>query len=204
MAITRLNNNSITSITALPSGVATGSFFKLHQIIASAGDSTVIFDNTYINTDYDVYRFYLKNVLPGTDSVSLRAVFSFDNGSSWYTTSNYTKTLYESHEGTASDITNSRHSTGSGSMQLTGSAATQGSADGEGSEGYIDFFNGTTQYKKLHCFLTYHFNGGQTATSQGVHELKSDRTTRVNAIKFYYSSGNFSSAVFTLYGVKNA
>ena len=43
MAITRLNNNSITSITALPSGIATG---KVLQVVMGAEDTSTILNTT--------------------------------------------------------------------------------------------------------------------------------------------------------------
>ena len=51
MPITRLNNNSITSVTALPSGIATG---KVLQVVMGAEDtSTVINSTNYSTLNFD-------------------------------------------------------------------------------------------------------------------------------------------------------
>ena len=90
-------------------------------------------------------------------------------------------------------------------MRITGSASSQGNQADESTSGVIEFFNSVVDYKRLQTFLTYHFSSNaQTATAQTSHEHKANRTTRVNAIKFYQSSGNMESGIFTLYGVKNA
>ncbi len=198
---TKLDLTSNYAFTGTVTGANT--LVKLHSITASSGDADVVFDSTYLTSDYDVYRIYLKAVRPVTDQTRLLARFSFDNGSS-FISSGYTKVSFEGHEGTASDVINSRFSSSASSMNLNGSSSTQGNAIDEGTSGVIEFFNNTSDYKRLQTFLTWHFAGNQTATAQSSHELKSNRTSRANAIQFRQNNGNFESGTFTLYGVKDA
>ena len=195
MALSKIKSTSLESDAT--------NLVKLHQITVSSGDADVVFNSTYLTTDYDIYRIYLKNVRPVTDSSRLLAKFSYDNGSS-YESSNYTKVSFEAHQATASDVINSRYSAGAGSMNINGSSATQGNAVDESTSGVIEFFNSAVDYKRLQTFLTWHFFNGATATAQTSHEHKANRTTRVNAIKFYQNTGNMESGIFTLYGVKDA
>jgi len=206
MALSKIQAESMNladtyAFTGSVSGANT--LVKIHSITASAGDASVVFNNSYITSDYDVYRIYIKNVSPQSDATRFHAFFSFDNGSS-YVSSNYTKVSFEGHEGTASDVINSRYSSSDTKMILTGSSSTQGNQDDEGIDGVIEFFNTTEEYKKLQTHLTWAFAGNQTATAQSSHALKSNRTSRANAIKFEWGTGNFASGVFTLYGVKDA
>jgi len=208
MALSKIQAESMNladtyAFTGTVSGNSVGNLVKLHSITASSGDADVVFDSTYLTSAYDVYRIYLKAVRPVTDTTRLLARLSFDNGSSYISTG-HTKIALEAYDGTTDDNINSRFSNNASSMNINGSSSTQGNEIDEGTSGVIEFFNNTSDYKRLQTHVTFHFNGNQSAMSVATHTLKSNRTSRANAIKFFQNSGNFASGTFTLYGVKDA
>src|SRR6056300_1558793 len=78
-----INNASLSSITALPSGVA-GKKTLLSTQTASASASLSF--TSCIDSTYDAYCFKYVNVHPGTDNVTLQFQGSTDGGSNYNTT----------------------------------------------------------------------------------------------------------------------
>jgi len=75
MAITRLNNNSITSITALPSGVGgdVNDMKLLNTVTISSNLTSVTWGSSYITDTHKVYILYFKNImLNQNDNVGVR------------------------------------------------------------------------------------------------------------------------------------
>ena len=60
MAITRLNNNSITSVTALPSGIDVGSMIKISTTTISSQNTDIT-----LPTGYKFYKLFGSNVTLG-------------------------------------------------------------------------------------------------------------------------------------------
>ena len=59
MAILRANNNTLSSVTALP--FATGGLTLLNSTSISSGTSTVDFNSSLITATYKIYVFHLKH-----------------------------------------------------------------------------------------------------------------------------------------------
>ena len=83
MAIIRANNNTLSSVTALP--FATGGLVKLKTTDVTSAQATVTFDNTLITDTYDKYIMSYQGAKPVNDTVYLRSRYSTDNGSSFET-----------------------------------------------------------------------------------------------------------------------
>ena len=86
MAIITLNNNSLSSVTALPTGVG-GSLVKLSSSTFSSSTASVNYDNTLITSAYDIYAIHIVGVNgTGTSANVIRVRLSADNGSTMRTT----------------------------------------------------------------------------------------------------------------------
>jgi hypothetical protein len=179
-----------------------GTHEKLHSITASNGDSDWTFSSTYLTSTYNKYFFTFENILSTNDENYFIARLSFDNGSNYISSSNYQKASLEGHEGTASDVINSRYSTGASYMMLTGSSSTAGNQSDEACNAVAYFHNNTVDYKALSFMGNFRFNGNQHAVIYSSHALKTNRTDRCNNIKFYFNSGTIVSGKITLYGVR--
>jgi hypothetical protein len=194
MALSKIKSTSLETDAS--------NFVKLHEVTA-ANQATLEFDNTYITSDYDIFKIYIKNLQPVTDSVDLFMRVSSDNGSTYINAQEYRIASLEGHEGTASDVINSRYDNGSSKFKLTGLASNGGNGDLEKIFGEITFYNSSVQYKIIQTHFTYFFSSaGQMATAQSSQCLDSNRTTRMDAIQFFFSSGNINKGDFILYGVK--
>ena len=205
MALSKIQAESMNladtyAFTGTVSGA--GTYEKLHSITASTGDTNVIFTSTYLTSAYDKFFFTFENVIPNTGSVSLRAVLSFDNGSTYQTTQ-YDKVSFEGHEGTASDVINSRYTSNGGSMQITGSSSSQGTFADSALRAVAYFHNTDVDFKSLDVMGSYQYNGGNHAGVYSTHRHADNRTSRCNNIKFYWSSGTWLSGKIVLYGVKS-
>jgi len=71
MAILRANNNTLSSVTALPAAIPTGSMVKLYATVAS-GSGTVDFDLTSatVGTAYKTYMITVSDLLVASDSTN--------------------------------------------------------------------------------------------------------------------------------------
>ena len=86
MALIKLNNNSISAVTALPAGVG-GSLVLLNTNSSDTDVASFNFDSTYINSTYDTY--FIHGVIEAqTDNVHQNIRFSsggsFETGGSDY------------------------------------------------------------------------------------------------------------------------
>jgi hypothetical protein len=87
MALTKINNNTLSGITGLPAGVG-GSMVKLSEtIVAGSAASSIDFTSSIISSTYDTYYFTIM-MSPETDNATLYVRLSdggaFNSGSSDY------------------------------------------------------------------------------------------------------------------------
>jgi len=68
MAITRLNNNSITSVTALPSAVATGKVLQVQSTFVDTSSSISITNSTNGNRVFNAITPMTVNITPSSTS----------------------------------------------------------------------------------------------------------------------------------------
>ena len=190
MAILRANNNTLSSVTALP--FATGGLVKLFTASDVSSASEFTLDSTYINSTYDNYRMYLGHQTASDNVISL--VTFFVGGSE--VTANY---AYENAALTSS--TYAYDALGAAKMQL---GSTVGNATSETGTIVLDLtnVNSTDVATQIHGFFYYVNNNGNTIgrAFQGGQDVNS-YTSVVNGIKFYISSGNIIVKNFALYGI---
>jgi hypothetical protein len=202
MPLIKYNNQSLSSITALPSAIPTG---KLKLISSqTASNSASISFTSGLNSTYKVYKFVFVNIHPRTDGSQLSFNGSTDGGSN-YNVTKTTTTFYSQHSEAGTDPALS-YNTGtdlaqSTSFQVltngTGSDADQ-SCSGElllfnpSSTTYVKHFISRVNENQLSDYSTTVFCAGYGNT-----------TSAVNAIQFKMSSGNFDGTIY-LYAIDNS
>ena len=202
MALTKLNNQSISAITALPSAVPIGSQVLLSTATASASAS-LSFNSTYINSDYLVYKFEFINCHPATDNISFTFNFSIDNGSN-YNVVKTTTSFVSNH-----DENDSGNNFGYQDFDLAQSTDYQILARLVGTEADDNVSGSMTLFNPSSTTYVKHF----TSTTNNVLSISppsteemfisgyGNTTSAVNAIQFKMSSGNIDAGVIKLYGI---
>jgi hypothetical protein len=202
MPLIKYNNQSLSSITALPAAIPTG---KLKLISSqTASNSASISFTSGLNSTYKVYKFVFVNIHPANDNVDFQFNLSTDSGSNY----NVTKTTtifqaYQAESGTASGLAYE------GGRDLAQSTAFQaitvgiGNVADESCSATLTLFNpSSTTYVKH--FISNSNNYRADAESQTNFMAGYGNTTSaVNAVRFQMSSGNFDGTIY-LYAIDNS
>jgi hypothetical protein len=193
MAIIRANNNTLSSVTALP--FATGGFVKLLSLTGgTTSQSSYDVDSTYINSTYDNYKIiagythptdnkyaYIRFFVGGTIK---EADYSYENGAN--TSSTYS---YDAYDAT--------------SMSVGGAG---GNSTGAVLETHTLCFdltnvNSTTVATRIHGF---HYGGATNANTVGYcfncGQDTNSATDVVNGIRIYMGGDNIVMRHFAIYG----
>ena len=78
MAILRANNNTLSSVTALPTAISTGSLVKLSSSTASSS-SEIVFDNTVFTSTYKSYLIRINDFVLSTNTSFFSFLFNRDS-----------------------------------------------------------------------------------------------------------------------------
>jgi len=191
MAIITLNNNSLSSVTSLPTGVGNG-LVKIASQTVSSDVTNLVFDNTVI-TGYSSYLCRLENVSGVTNPATLRMQFSTDNGSTFLST---VDNFNEYHQ--IDGLNNGRNNYTSQSYVTL--SINQGNED-EGMNAVIELYNlnSSTLQKHGHYMLSYKHDNDYYQY-QGGFAVKT--TTAINALRFNFSAGDIDAGKFSIYGVR--
>ncbi len=160
-----------------------------------SNDATVDFAN--LNEASATYVFILINVKPVTDSVYFRALLSTDNGSSFITTANYSEigNAVTPGSGLLMAGDNKAH------MSLTDSSQTIGNNTNEGYYAEIKLLMPQDTGQRKVLLGHYHFRNTSAAPVAGTFHNDLIESSAVDAIQFYFSSGNLSSGKILLYKI---
>ena len=200
MAIKTANNQSMTAITALPSGVSAKSMILLATETASSS-ATISFTSN-IDDTYSEYIFKFIDIHPATDG----AVFSFqaDTGTNTSYNQTTTTTYFQANHNEGDTATNLGYET---SLDQAQGTAFQriidaiGNGNDECGAGTLHLFNpSSTTFVKHYMsncnsyvnspFTTNYYGGGYFNT-----------TSAIDAVQFKMSSGNIDAGTITLYGI---
>tara|TARA_R100001463_G_scaffold136521_1_gene202108 strand:- start:212 stop:838 length:627 start_codon:yes stop_codon:yes gene_type:complete len=208
MAIIKPNNNTISAITALPSGMTsapgltTGSLVFINTQTVSGDVSSVNFDNLMSST-YDNYVIFFHKV--GHDHAGnavMRSQLGYGSTPTYLTGNNYKFTyIYHQAQSDGTDTINGAGVGGSTSYFQYG--LTNRSSTSNGSI-FLTGMNNTGSWQK--GVRSDYFHHGQNANDfeHAYMSCVANDSNATTSIKFYFSSGNVSSGVFTLYGVKKS
>ena len=201
MAIKVANNNSLASITALPSGVSGGAMTLLETQTASSS-STISFTSN-IDDTYDEYVFRFYDIHPATNE----AFFTFQTDTGTNTNYNIacTSTAFDAYHYENDSSTALTYRTGNDQAQGTAfqKITSSGSSDNDHS------FSGTLQiFSPSSSTFVKHFI---CRSNTAVHDDSSgnshyagyfNTTTALTRFQFKMSSGNIDAGDICLYGIK--
>ena len=203
-----INNTSVSSVTALPSGADTGDLVLISSQTASASAS--IDFTSGLDSTYDSYVFKFINIHPATDDVYFQFNLSTDGGSNYNVTK--TTTSFEAYHNESDSATNLRYATANDLGQSTSDQRlidlipTGSGEDDMCASGYLQLFNPSSTTYVKHFIASVQANvAGSSNYSWISHTAGYGNTTSaVNAIIFRTSSGNIDAGTISLYGVKKS
>ena len=195
---TTLNIDS--GATIANSGTATGFGGLLFISGATASNSaTVAF--TGISSTYETYVLTFNNVVPASDSVSFNMRTSTDGGTSYESGAGNYRYVAERGSQGGTGVTGSASAT---EILLVAAGSGVGSATGEGFNGiaYLYHPSNTGLYTSISSHGHYQDGAADSMyyQSAGTRIAAAD----VDAIQFYFSSGNIESGEINLYGMVKA
>jgi hypothetical protein len=198
MPLIKYNNQSISSITSLPSSLPTGKL-KLISSQTASNSSSISFTSGLTST-YKIYKFVFVNIKCASES-AFQFNMSTDAGSNYNVTK--TSTYIRSYHNTADTSSGFDYDTNRDLAQSTG---------------FQDFAYGLlgSTYTVSGSLLlinpsstTYvkHFIG-ETTSADFVFNIKTggygNTTSAVNAIQFKFTTGNISDGKIYLYAIDNS
>ncbi len=200
MSINVCNNNSLSAITSIPTGISGGALNLISTQTASSS-STISFTSG-IDSTYKEYIFKFYNIHPQTDNKEFQFNLSADSGSNYNVTK--TTTTFNAHHNESDSATNLLYDTNADIAQGTGFQLLAGACGNDNDQ----CINGT-----LHLFdpsnttFVKHF----ISRIAGFHEDDyafdfftagyGNTTSAIDAVQFKFDSGNIDSGVIKLYGV---
>jgi hypothetical protein len=201
MPLIKYNNQSLSSLTALPSAIPTG---KLKLISSqTASNSASISFTSGLNSTYKVYKFVFSDIHARTDGNGLQFNMSTDSGSNYNVTK--TTTYFHSFHFENDSATSLTYNTSLDLAQSTGFqqiAVDIGSGADENASGSLTLFNpASTTYVK-------HFISTTNVCASGDYSLNcfvagyGNTTSAINAVRFSMSVGNFDGTIY-LYAIQN-
>jgi hypothetical protein len=202
MPLIKYNNQSLSSITALPSAIPTG---KLKLISSqTASNSASISFTTGLSSTYKVYKFVFVDINPTVDNAQFHFQCSTDGGSSYATT--LTSTFFYAYHFESDTPTALGYDA---TMDQAQGTAFQRLIDGIGSEadesgaGSMTLFNpASTTYVKHYISRCNSYVDG-TFTTDYYSAGYFNTTSAINAVQFKCSSGNFDGKIY-LYAIDNS
>ena len=200
MAVLFANNNSLSAITALPSGVSGGAMNLLETQTASSS-STISFTSN-IDSTYKEYIFKFYNIHPATNSTMF--TFQVDTG----TNTSYNQTITSTHftvgHNEAGNDTLFTYQTGMDQAQGTSFQKISnnvGNGNDECVSGTLHLFDpsSTTFVKHFIARLAEYHNEDYAFDDYTAGYITT--TTAITRVQFKFDSGNIDSGVIKLYGV---
>jgi len=201
MAIRTANNQSLTEITAFPSGVSGGSLVLLETQTASS-DSTITFDSN-IDDTYDEYIFKYINIHAQTDQANFTV--NFRDGSTSYDAVK-TTTTFEAYHNEGDTSAALGYHTGRDLAQSTAAqpiANAVGNANDDNANGTLHLFNpsSTTFIKHFITRTSMNYHTGQPMVIDWYAAGYCNVTAAIDGVQFAFSTGNIDAGTFKMYGV---
>ena len=199
MAIKVANNQSMTGITALPSGVSGGAWTLLSTTTASSSSTLSI--TSGLDDTYDVYCFRFYNIHPDSSGGKFSFNLSVDSGSNYNVAK--TSTVFRAYHQENDGSSGLGYQTGLDLAQGTGIqnlGEAIGTSNDDSLSGYLYLFNpSSTTYVKHFLAVVSHESGTYqwNAYSAGY----GNTTSAVDAVQFSMHSGNIDAGVIKLYGI---
>ena len=199
MSINVCNNNSMSAITSLPSGVGGGSLNLISTQTASSS-STIDFTSG-IDSTYKEYIFKWINIHPSADQVRFNV--NFRDGSTAYDATKTTTWFQAEHleDGSSSAL---EYQSGNDLAQSTGVqiiSGNVGNANDENISGILHLFDPSSTTFVKH-FISRNIGPTHNEACNDVFCAGYCNTTSaIDGVQFSFASGNIDSGIIKLYGV---
>jgi len=200
MSINVCNNNSMSAITSLPSGVGGGS---LNLISTQTASSSATIDFTSgIDSTYKEYIFKFYDIHPATNDQAF--AFQVDTGTNTSYNQTITSTFFNAQHDESDSNTYFMYRT---SGDLAQGTAFQRLTEGTGNDndqscsGTLHLFDpSNTTFAKHFIANTHNAHQGDYAMNNFIGGYV-NTTTALTRVRFKFESGNIDSGVIKLYGV---
>ena len=205
MSINVCNNNSMSAITSLPSGVGGGSLVLISTQTASSS-STISFTSG-LDSTYKEYIFKFINIHPATAETWFRFNLSIDGGSNYNVTK--TSSAFVAYHDEA-DSTYGKALTYHVHTDLAQSTSNQSLGYFTGTDNDASFCGTMHLFNPSNTTFVKHFmvrttNLNQDSGSSYAFEFNyagyGNTTSAIDAVIFQMDSGNIDSGTIKLYGV---
>ena len=207
MPLIKYNNQSLSSLTALPASIPTG---KLKLISSqTASNSASISFTSGLNSTYKVYKFVFVNIRPATENASFGFQGSTDGGSNYGVTITSTAFRAMQREDAGDTDQQLRYITAEDLAQSTSLQRIADEVNGDsdqGMSGSMQVFNpaSTTYVKHFLSNTNFAHLGVQPYTENHYVAGYMNTTTAINAIRFQFTSGNITAGKIYLYAIDNS
>jgi len=199
MALNFANNNSLSAITAKPSGLSGGSMNLISTQTASS--SANVSFTSGIDDTYDEYVFKFYNIHPQTDNAEFQ--FNFRDGGSAYDATKTTTFFYADHREDDAGASLA-YDTGRDLAQGTGVAKISRQVRNHNDSGLNGEFNlfspSSTTFVKHFIAKNNHVLEGDASINVFTAGY-ANVTAAIDGVQFSFSSGNIDSGVIKLYGI---
>ena len=200
MSINVCNNNSMSAITSLPSGVGGGSLNLISTQTASSS-STISFTSG-IDSTYDQYVFKFYDIHPATDNTYL--TFQADTGTNTNYNQTITSTFFKSLYNESDSTTALSYDTSSDLAQSTSFqhlSRNVGNDNDQSIAGTLQIFSpsSSTFVKNFLARTNVYTNDDYSIDSYIAGYFNT--TTALTRFQFKMESGNIDSGTIKLYGV---
>jgi len=199
MALNFANNNSLSAITAKPSGLAGGGLNLISTQTASS--SANLSFTSGIDSTYKEYVFKFINIHPATNGSHFTFQGSTDGGSNYGVT--ITSTAFSTEHNEADTSTDLSYQTAVDLAQSTNFqriTSSNSNNNDDNAVGFLHLFDPSNTTFVKHFII----NGNTVASAYTVGTFIAgyfNSTNDIDAIQFKMSSGNIDSGVIKLYGV---
>ncbi len=195
----------LTADQSEPSGLkwatsaAAGGAWDFISTATASASATISF--TGLNSTYFMYRIFIDNLAPASDSVRFYISTSSDNGSSYDAgSSDYAWGVLYLRSQTSPNLADDGDQTDSVIQMSDTDGAAWGNATNEVSFLEVSIFNPSqTQYTTMMIKGKYTADDGDIVQINGIGTRLS--AADVDAIQFAFSSGNIATGTFKLYGL---
>ena len=199
MALNFCNNNSLSAITTIPSGISGGG---LNLISTQTASSSATIDFTSgINSTYKEYIFKFYNIHPDSGATHFTFQASTDGGSSYGVT--LTSTFFQADHNEADTTANLTYEGGKDLAQSTSYQRVLSSIstnDDDSGSGTLHIFEPSSTTFVKHFIATGTLVANAYVNANYVAGYF-NTTSAIDAIQFKMNAGNIGSGVIKLYGV---
>ena len=207
MALTKISNQSLSSISSLPATLATGALTLISTTTISAGTSSVSFTSG-IDSTYDSYIFKFINIHPSRNDDDFAINFSTDGGSNYNvtkTTSLFRAYHFENDSAAVLQYQSAQDlSQSTAHQQLTDNL---GNGADESMSGTLQLFNpSSTTFVKHFISRTSGYYEGDANFDYYIAGY-ANTTSAINAVQFQMQDdsnnarGDLDDGIIKLYGV---